>query len=287
MFSYKTLLLAISLSAHLVAAAPLGGIQRREVPQEHSHEAILIDIRKQLAISNPQNLGDPVFGLLGAAAAAAGLGSTTDANCLQQATADQAFTNAKAANDVAGMTSALIYRALERNSGSVGAASPNCTSVTAVNPEVAALAQHQDPAGDGAQAFNKNLVLELAKQIASIGGTPTDALKSGTFAPGTIGDPTAKGNTCDDANDTAGCIESLKLRVDDATADEINAAVAGTSASTSTGTASANSTECAAPTTVTVTYCRRRHCHCRLDHDRRRRCGHDHRREHRKQRRHR
>ena len=33
MFSYKTLLLAISLSAHLVAAAPFGGIQRREVPQ--------------------------------------------------------------------------------------------------------------------------------------------------------------------------------------------------------------------------------------------------------------
>ncbi|VDC04787.1 unnamed protein product [Peniophora sp. CBMAI 1063] len=250
MFSYKTLLLAISLSAHLVAAAPFGGIQRREVPQEHSHEAILIDIRKLMAISNPQNLGDPVFGLLGAAAAAAGLGQTTDANCLQQATADQAFTNAKASNDVAGMTSALIFRTLERNSGSVGGASPNCTSVTAVNPEIAALAQHQDPAGSGAQAFNKNLVLELAKQIASIGGTPTDALKSGTFAPGTIGDPTAKGNTCDDANDTAGCIVSQNLLVEDATEDEINAAVAGTSTSTDT---SGDATDCPATATVTVT----------------------------------
>ena len=96
MFSYKTLLLAITLSAQLVAAAPFGGIQRREVPQgrlllyllmrtshrandliEHSHEAILIDIRKLMAISNPKNLGDPVFGLLGAAAAAQGLGQTT------------------------------------------------------------------------------------------------------------------------------------------------------------------------------------------------------------------
>jgi hypothetical protein len=33
-------------------------------------------IRTSLAISNPQNLGDPVFGLLGAAAAAGGLGDT-------------------------------------------------------------------------------------------------------------------------------------------------------------------------------------------------------------------
>ena len=36
-------------------------------------------------------------------------------------------------------------------------------------------------------------MLELAKQIASIGGDPLDALKTGTFAPGQIGDPTGKG----------------------------------------------------------------------------------------------
>ena len=64
-----------------------------------------------------------VFGLLGDAAAAAGAGSITNLACLQQATADQAFTNAKAANDVDGMASALIYRALERNTGKVGLAS--------------------------------------------------------------------------------------------------------------------------------------------------------------------
>ena len=160
------------------------------------------------------------------------------------------------------MTSALIFRALERNSGSVGGASPNCTSATAVNPEIAALAQHQDPAGDGAQAFNKNLVLELAKQIASIGGEPTDALKSGTFAPGNLNDSTGKGesrslhfcgnqglislpagNTCDDANDPNGCIFTQNLLVEDATADEINAAVAGVSASGSDNAASASSTD--------------------------------------------
>lgn len=84
-----------------------------------------------------------------------------DLNCLQQATADQAFTNAKAAGqflflspskrglgaddlmsgDVTAMTDALIYRALERNTGSVGLASVLCTSVKAVNPEIAAVSQ--------------------------------------------------------------------------------------------------------------------------------------------------
>ncbi len=62
---------------------------------------------------------------------------------MQQATADQAFTNAKAAGDVQGMVDALIYRALERNSGSVGATTNACTSITAVNPEIAAVQQHQ------------------------------------------------------------------------------------------------------------------------------------------------
>lgn len=70
--------------------------------------------------------------------------------------------------------------------------------------------------------MNKAITLELAKQIASIGGTPTDALQSGTFAPGQIGDPTAKGNSCDDANDAEGCIFTQNLLVEDATEDEIN-----------------------------------------------------------------
>lgn len=95
------------------------------------------------------------------------------------------------------MTDDLFYRALERNSGSVGQKTAACTSVEAVNPEIAALSQHQDPASDGAAAANKQIALDLATQIAGIGGDPQEALKSGTFAPGEIGDPTAAGNTCE------------------------------------------------------------------------------------------
>lgn len=97
------------------------------------------------------------------------------------------------------MTAALVYRALERNTGKVGLASVPCTSIQAVNPEIAAIQQHQDPASSNAAAINKAITLALAQQIAGIGGDPTDALKSGTFAPGDVNDPTAKGNTCDDA----------------------------------------------------------------------------------------
>ena len=90
------------------------------------------------------------------------------------------------------MTNALIFRALERNTGQVGLASVSCNE-TAVNPEIAAIVQHQDPASSNAAATNKAIVLELAKQISSIGGNPTDALKSGTFAPGNVNDSTGKG----------------------------------------------------------------------------------------------
>ncbi|KAH8725546.1 hypothetical protein GQ44DRAFT_652792 [Phaeosphaeriaceae sp. PMI808] len=209
-----------------VAARPTM-LKKREVPQEHSHRNILNEVTTQLFKNNPDDIQDPVFGLLGAAAAIEGAGNIADADCLQQATADQAFTNAKAAGDIAGMTSALIFRALERNTGSVGLASVPCVSIKAVNPEIAALQQHQDPAGNGAQALNKKIASELARQIAAIGGDPLLANEASTFAPGQIGDPTGAGNTCDDAEDDAGCINSLKLRVDDLTAAEIQAAVAG------------------------------------------------------------
>lgn len=125
------------------------------------------------------------------------------------------------------MTFALIYRALERNTGSVGLASVPCESIQAVNPEIAALQQHQDPAGDGAQDLNKQIAAELAAQIAAIGGDPTLANEASTFAPGEIGDPTGAGNTCDDANDLNGCINTLGLRVDDLSDAEIQAAAAG------------------------------------------------------------
>ncbi|KAI2614704.1 uncharacterized protein GGS25DRAFT_517551 [Hypoxylon fragiforme] len=199
---------------------------RREVPQEHSHEKFLTGVGAALNLNNVDQVSDPVFALLGNAAAAQGAGQVTDLDCLQQRVADQAFTNAKAANDVEGMTNALIFRALERNTGAVGQASVLCTSETAKNPEIAALQQHQDPASDGAAALNKQITLDLAVQLASIGADPQLALQSGTFAPGEIGDATGAGNTCDEADDPEGCIFTQNLLVEDATADEIDAAVA-------------------------------------------------------------
>ena len=140
------------------------------------------------------------------------------------------------------MTNALIFRAIERNTGGVGVQSKLCTQ-TAKNPQIAALTQHQDPASDNAAATNKAITLELAKQIASIGGNPLDALKSGTFAPGNKNDSTGKGNSCDDANDPNGCIFTQNLLVEDATEAEINAAVAGVSATNNAGSAT-DATDC-------------------------------------------
>ncbi|KAI0486138.1 hypothetical protein F4859DRAFT_357031 [Xylaria cf. heliscus] len=221
---------------------------RREVPQEHSHEQFLTGVGAALNLNNVENIQDPVFALLGNAAAAAGAGDVEDLDCLQQHVADQAFTNAKAAGDVEGMTNALIFRALERNTGSVGLASVLCTE-TAVNPEIAALQQHQDPASDGAAELNKEITLALAVQLASIGADPQLALKSGTFAPGEVGDPTGAGNTCDEADDPVGCIFTQNLIVEDASAQEIDDAVAaaGGSAGGNAGSDAGDDEECADP----------------------------------------
>ncbi|GAP92325.1 hypothetical protein SAMD00023353_7800430 [Rosellinia necatrix] len=204
---------------------------RREVPQEHSHEQFLTGVGAALNLNNVENIQDPVFALLGNAAAAAGAGDVEDLDCLQQHVADQAFTNAKAAGDVEGMTNALIFRALERNTGAVGQASVLCTE-TATNPEIDALQQHQDPASDGAADLNKQITLELAVQLASIGADPQLALQSGTFAPGEIGDATGAGNTCDEADDPVGCIFTQNLLVEDASAQEIDDAVAAAGGAT-------------------------------------------------------
>ncbi|KAI0175833.1 hypothetical protein GGR52DRAFT_589593 [Hypoxylon sp. FL1284] len=213
---------------------------RREVPQEHSHEKFLTGVGKALDLNNVDQVQDPVFALLGNAAAADGAGLVDDLDCLQQRVADQAFTNAKAANDVDGMANALIFRAIERNTASVGLASVQCTE-TAKNPEIAALQQHQDPASDGAAALNKQITLDLAVQLASVGADPQLALQSGTFEPGDVNDNTGAGNTCDEENDAEGCIFSQNLLVEDATPDEIDGAVAaGGSANTGSANGNAN-----------------------------------------------
>jgi len=219
MLAFCTIILATLAAAHPIA--------KREVPQEHSHEKYVVAVRALLSGGeNPLNLGDPVFSLLGDAAAAKGAGDVTNLACLQQAVADQAFTNAKANNDVDGMTNALVFRAVERNTAKVGQASALCNE-TAANPEIAALSQHQDPASDGAAATNKAITLELAKQIASVGGDTSLALDSGTFAPGDVSDSTGAGNTCDNQDDPEGCIFTQKLLVADATQAEIDAAAGG------------------------------------------------------------
>lgn len=240
---------------------PTYRIRGREVPQEHSHERFLTGVRTNLNLDNPDEIQDPVFGLLGNAAAAAGQGAITNTDCLHQATADRAFTNAKAAGNITGMVDALSYAALERNTGAVGTASVICNE-TAVNPEVTAIQQHQDPASPGAAATNKAIVLELAKQIATVGGNPQDALLTGTFQAGSTTDTTGKGNSCDTTTDPVGCIYTENLLVEDATAAEISAAVAGVTTTTGsaatagtaavTTSAANSSTSCLATATTTV-----------------------------------
>lgn len=150
------------------------------------------------------------------------------------------------------MTSALIYRALERNTGKVGPASVPCTAIQAVNPEIAAIQQHQDPASAGAAEINTNIVINLATQISCLGGDPTLALQSGTFAPGDVNDPTAKGNSCGDQNDAEGCIFTQNLLVEDASIDDIMAAVAGATCGDGAAATGAG-TETAAVTAVDTT----------------------------------
>ncbi|KAL5330359.1 hypothetical protein ACEPPN_003886 [Leptodophora sp. 'Broadleaf-Isolate-01'] len=205
----------------LASAAPTK--MRREVPQEQSHAKFLTSVRASLNLDNPDGIVDPVFGLLGNAAAAAGAGKITNLDCLHQATADRAFTNAKAAGDVQAQVDALIFAALERNTGAVGQKSVLCTDA-AVNAEIQALTQHQDPASENAAADNKAL----------------------------IGDPTAAGNTCDDANDAEGCIFTQNLLVNDATEAEIQAAVAGVAVG---GGAAANETAAVGNGSAVVSAC--------------------------------
>ncbi len=91
MISSKTLLLALGSLSVSSLALP---ILRREVPQgkilscfllhyslivalfvEHSHEQFLTTVGASLALNNPDNIQDSVFGLLGNAAAIAGAGN--------------------------------------------------------------------------------------------------------------------------------------------------------------------------------------------------------------------
>jgi hypothetical protein len=181
---YETAILAL---AGLTTAREVGlytKTEKREVPQEHSHNAVIAVVNTFLKQDNPLAIQDAIFALLGNKAAAEGAPNVQNLDCLQQIVADQAFTNAKAAGDVDGQANAIMFRALERNTGSVGLASVLCNE-TAVNPEIAAITQHQDPASKEA-AGNKDIALAVAAQLASIGADPNLAIQTGTFAPGTV-----------------------------------------------------------------------------------------------------
>ncbi|KAG8760101.1 hypothetical protein FRC14_004087 [Serendipita sp. 396] len=194
----------------------LGSLSKRETPQELSHDRYIIQVKQMLDLNNTIGVADPTFALLTNELAATGMGSVTDPNCLQLAIADVAFTNAKATNNLDGLVASLIFRALERNTAAVGVASEPCLTYVPVNKELLTFKQHQDPASPGAQINNKAVVLELARQISQIGGEPSHALYSGTFAPGEVGgDP--KGNSCNNSN----CIFEEGVLMRDASPAEI------------------------------------------------------------------
>jgi len=225
----STLVAALAGVASARTINSASSLSKREVPQEKSHQNILDVVNINLKLNNPLNIVDAVFALLGNKAAAEGAPEVQNLDCLQQIVADQAFTNAKAAGDLEGQANAIVFRALERNTGSVGLESVLCSGITAVNPEIAAITQHQDPASAAGKSGNAAIELAVAAQLASIGFDPLFALQSGTFAPGEIGDPTAAGNTCDD-EDPAGCINTKNLLTPAVTEADIKAAVAGAGA---------------------------------------------------------
>lgn len=169
---------------YTTALLSLAGAALAAVPQEHSHEEDVRKTQEMLQLNNPLGIVDAVFGLLGNAAAAEGAPNVQNLDCLQQIIADQAFTNAKAAGDLEGQIAAIRYRALERNTLQVGLASVLCNE-TAVNPEIAAIQQHQDAASPEA-VVNREVELAVARSLASIGADPLLALRSATFPPGEV-----------------------------------------------------------------------------------------------------
>ncbi|KAJ3108717.1 hypothetical protein HDU97_000115 [Phlyctochytrium planicorne] len=194
-------ILAVAL-ASVAAATPLS---RREVPQEHSHERILKATRALVQQSKETVAQiDVVFGKLGDGAINKELqaknlaGGAINPTCLQQQLADACVTVAAGNKDE--IATCLQYRVLERNTGGVGTASALCTE-TPKNKELVGLTQLQDPASADGKANNAKIQTDLAKALVTAGFTADEAadlaLQTSTFGPGKIGDPTARGLSCD------------------------------------------------------------------------------------------
>ncbi|KAL2914698.1 hypothetical protein HK105_205838 [Polyrhizophydium stewartii] len=201
-------------AAALASALPL---QRREVPQEHSHDLIVNAVRtiSQKGGNKDPLLGvDPVFGPLGTQAQITQINKTPglsaeqkDDKCLQQNLADLCVTNAKKnGNNKNEIAVCMQFRVLERNSGSVGGAQATCTK-TPANAELAGLTQLQDPASAEGKSGNAGIQTQLAKNLLKLGFTADEAaslaLQTSTFGPGQIGDNTARGLSCDNNPVTA------------------------------------------------------------------------------------
>ncbi|KAI8815616.1 uncharacterized protein EV422DRAFT_349639 [Fimicolochytrium jonesii] len=195
---------AAAVLAVAASAAP-ASLTRREVPQEHSHDLIVNAVR-QIFIKDTQGFPDPIFALLGNAAALSALTPTTvtdkDPNNLQLHIADITITNCKKTTPVDPLciARAVQFRALERNTPGVGTKSGAATAKP-VNKELDEISQHQDPASDGAGQVNKEVEIAVARTLAGLGiekGIAVGlALETATFAAGNRADSTGKGNVCD------------------------------------------------------------------------------------------
>ncbi|KAJ5042460.1 uncharacterized protein L3040_005008 [Drepanopeziza brunnea f. sp. 'multigermtubi'] len=209
----------------------------REVPQEHSHEKFVTCLRTSLKLDNPEKIQDPILGLLGNVAAAAGAGAITNLDCLHQATAHRAFTNAKAAGDFQAQSDPLIFAAFERNAAGVGTASALCNE-TAVDPDIAAITQKKIQLPMGAAATNKVLSSPSLNRLLLLAATH-EMIFSREPSLQKKTDDTGKGNTCDTDTDTEGSAPAAKASASKAGA----ASASAGSASPASGTNVQSSTD--------------------------------------------
>jgi len=77
----KHSIIALSLIGAAVArpGVSIYSFAKREVPQEHAHRNVNLEVSKALNLNNPDEIQDPIFGLLGAAAGIKGAGKIADA----------------------------------------------------------------------------------------------------------------------------------------------------------------------------------------------------------------
>lgn len=76
----KQSLIALSLAGAVLGRPGVNvySFAKREVPQEHAHRNVNLKVNTALNLNNPDKIGDPIFGLLGAKAAAEGAGNIAD-----------------------------------------------------------------------------------------------------------------------------------------------------------------------------------------------------------------